>query len=312
MCSVTSMYWLPPLGIPVICGLDRWRSDCDAECGPRARWGNPTFRHVPRERSVFDLTAETAESPQRPLRERSLGSGVTAVLAHLVGMMALIAIPVSRAITVQPQTPAIQAFVATPDVFPAVPSVLPAPAVPPLSKSHAAIPPAAAPSESPIEIQPEPTGPSTTEVDAGAAGGIEGGAAGGVIGGVPGAIGGTVVPVAPPPARSPARSAPVRTSGAIKPPDLLHRVEPVYSAIAAVAHIGGVVVVEAIVDVDGSIESVNVLLSTSPLLDKAATDALKQWRYAPLVIAELPTRFVVTVTFNFRFPGVRGANGSYD
>jgi TonB family protein len=64
--------------------------------------------------------------------------------------------------------------------------------------------------------------------------------------------------------------------------------------------------------VDGSIESVNVLRSTSSLLDKAATDALKQWRYAPLVIAELPTRFVVTVTFNFRFPGVPGANGSYN
>jgi hypothetical protein len=51
--------------------------------------------------------------------------------------------------------------------------------------------------------------------------------------------------------------------------------------------------------VDGSIESVNVLRSASFLLDKAATDALKQWRYAPLVIAELPMRFVVTATFNF-------------
>jgi protein TonB len=262
---------------------------------------------------MFDLTAESAQSTQRPLRERSLGSSVTAVLAHLVGMMALLAIPVSRAITVQPRTPAIQAFVATPEVFPPVPSVLPAPAAPPLkSKSHAAIEQAAAPSESPIEVQPEPAGPSTTEVDGGVAGGIEGGAAGGVIGGVAGAIGGTVVPVAPSPARSPARSAPLRTSGAIKPPDLLHRVEPVYSAIAAIARIGGVVVVEAIVDVDGSIESVNVLRSTSSLLDKAATDALKQWRYAPLVIAELPTRFVVTVTFNFRIPGVRGTNGNYN
>ena len=144
------------------------------------------------------------------------------------------------------------------------------------------------------------------------AGGIEGGAAGGVIGGVAGAIGGTVVPVAPSPARSPARSAPLRTSGAITPPDLLRRVEPVYSALAAVARIGGVVVVEAIVDEDGTVESVNVVRSTSSLLDKAATDALKQWRYAPLVIAELPTRFVVTVTFNFRIPGVRGANGNYN
>jgi periplasmic protein TonB len=263
-------------------------------------------------RCMFDLTAESPESAQRPLRKRSLGSSVTAVLAHLVGMMAVIAIPVSRAITVQPQTPSIQAFVVTPDVFPPVPSALPAPAAPPLrSQSHAAIEQAAAPTEAPIEIQPEPAGPSTTEADAGVAGGIEGGVAGGVVGGVAGAIGGTVVPVAPPPMRSPARSAPVRTSGAIKPPDLLHRVEPVYGALAAVAHITGAVVVEATVDVDGSIESVNVLRSASPFLDKAATDALRQWRYAPLVIADLPTRFLVTVTFNFRFPEARGANGNF-
>jgi protein TonB len=262
---------------------------------------------------MFDLTAESTGSAQRPLRERSLGSTITAVIAHLVVMMALIAVPVSRAITVQPQTLPIQAFVATPDVFPPVPSVLPAPAAAPLrGKSHAAVEQVAAPSESPIAIQPEPAGPSPTEVDAGVAGGIEGGAAGGVVGGVVGASGGTVVPVVPPAMRSPARSAPLRTSGAIKPPDLLHRVEPVYSPIAAVAHISGVVVVEATVDVDGSIESVNVLRSTSSLLDKAATDALKQWRYAPLVIAELPTRFLVTVTFNFRFPEVRGTNGNYN
>jgi protein TonB len=253
---------------------------------------------------MFDLAAESPESAQRPLRERSFGSSATAILAHLVGMMALIAVPVTRAIIVQPETPTIQAFVATPDVFPPVTMPLPAPAAPPLrSKSRSAIEQAAAPSEPPIEIQPEPTSPSTTEVDAGAAGGIEGGAPGGVIGGVPGAVGGTV-PVAPSPARPPARSAPLRTSGAIKPPDLLHRVEPVYSALAAVAHISGIVVLEATVDVDGLIESVNVLRSTSPMLDKAATDALKQWRYAPLVIADLPTRFVVMVTFNFRFPGV--------
>jgi protein TonB len=259
---------------------------------------------------MFDLTAESAASARRPLRERSLQSSVTAVLAHLVGMMALIAVPVSRAIIVQPETSTIHAFVATPDVFPPVPTAMPMPAAPPLrSKSHAVIEQAAAPSESPIEIRPEPTGPSTTEVDSGPAGGIDGGAAGGVIGGV---AGGTVVPVAPPPARPPARSVPLRTSGAIKPPDLLHRVEPVYSALAAVAHIGGVVVVEATVDVDGSIESVNVLRSASPFLDRAATDALKQWRYAPLVIADLPTRFVVTVTFNFRFPEVRGASGNHN
>jgi len=199
---------------------------------------------------MFDLAAESAASQYRPLRERSLGSSAIAILAHVVGMMALIAIPVSRAITVEPQTPPIQAFVVTPDVFPEVPSVLPAPAARALrSQSYAAaIEQAAAPSEPPVEIRPEPAGPSTTDVEAGAAGGIEGGDPGGVIGGVAGGIG-TVVPVARPLARSATRSAPIRTSGAIRPPDLLRRVEPVYPALATLAQISGAVIVEAVVDV---------------------------------------------------------------
>jgi protein TonB len=257
---------------------------------------------------MFDLTTESVEAASRPLRERSLGSSVMAILAHLVGVMVLIAIPVSRAIIVQPETPAIQAFVVTPELRPPTP---PAPAAgpPPRSRSHPAIEQPAVPIESPIEVRPESASPSSTDAGAGAAGGIEGGAPGGVLGGVVGGIEGGVVPVAPPAARPVARSVPLRTSGAIRPPDLLHRVEPVYSAIAALSHISGVVIVEAVVDVDGSIESVKVLSSASALLDKAATDALRQWRYAPLVIADLPTPFVVTVTFNFRFPGAR-TNGN--
>jgi protein TonB len=259
---------------------------------------------------MFDLTTESVEAAQRPLRERSLGSSVMAILAHLVGVMALIAVPVSRAIVVQPETPTIQAFVATPEWLPPMPAAPPA-APPPRSRSHPAIEQPAVPRESPIEVRPECPSPSSTEVGAEAAGGVEGGAVGGVLGGVAGGMEDAMVPVAPPAARPGARSVPLRTSGAIRPPDLLHRVEPVYSAIAALSHISGVVIVEAVVDVDGSIESVKVLGSTSSLLDKAATDALKQWRYAPLVIAGLPTPFVVTVTFNFRFPGVR-TNGNYN
>jgi TonB family protein len=70
-----------------------------------------------------------------------------------------------------------------------------------------------------------------------------------------------------------------------------------------------VVIVEALVDVNGSVESVNVVGSTSSLLDKAATDALKQWRYAPLIIADRATPFVVTVTFNFRLPAATNSGG---
>jgi len=39
--------------------------------------------------------------------------------------------------------------------------------------------------------------------------------------------------------------------------------------------------------------------SSGALLDNAASDALKQWKYSALVLNGVPTAFVVTVTFRF-------------
>ena len=58
-------------------------------------------------------------------------------------------------------------------------------------------------------------------------------------------------------------------------------------------------ILEATVGTDGCVESVRVLRSRHPFLDKAAVEALKQWQYTPLVLNATPTPFVLTVTFNF-------------
>jgi protein TonB len=58
------------------------------------------------------------------------------------------------------------------------------------------------------------------------------------------------------------------------------------------------VILEATVDTSGQVESVRVLRSVS-LLDKAAVEAVKQWRYSPLVLNGVPTPFVLTVTLHF-------------
>jgi protein TonB len=76
-------------------------------------------------------------------------------------------------------------------------------------------------------------------------------------------------------------------------------VEPEYPEIAAVAQLTGMVILEATVGADGCVSSVKVLRSRHPFLDKAATDALRQWQYSPLVLNDIPTPFVLTVTFNF-------------
>ena len=79
---------------------------------------------------------------------------------------------------------------------------------------------------------------------------------------------------------------------------LVKRVEPTYPEIALVAKVTGLVILEASVAADGSVESVRVLRSVK-FLDEAAIDAVKQWRYAPLVLNGIPTPFVLSVTLNF-------------
>jgi protein TonB len=107
-----------------------------------------------------------------------------------------------------------------------------------------------------------------------------------------------VPPAPPPPPPEPAPAAPVRVGGAIGQPALLTRVAPVYPPLAVQAQVEGVVVLEAVVDREGRVEDVRVLRSIS-LLDKAAMDAVRQWRYAPLLVSGHAARFILTVTVTF-------------
>jgi protein TonB len=58
------------------------------------------------------------------------------------------------------------------------------------------------------------------------------------------------------------------------------------------------VILEAVVDTEGRVQEVHVLRSRG-FLDKAAIEAVKQWRYQPLMLNGQPTPFVLTVTLNF-------------
>jgi protein TonB len=64
------------------------------------------------------------------------------------------------------------------------------------------------------------------------------------------------------------------------------------------AKVGGMVILEAVVDADGTVESVKVLRSVK-FLDNAAIEAVKQWKYSPLILNGVPTPFVLTVTLTF-------------
>ena len=75
-------------------------------------------------------------------------------------------------------------------------------------------------------------------------------------------------------------------------------VTPVYPPIALSAGIEGAVILEAVINERGEIERVKVLRS-QPLLDAAAVDAVRRWRYSPTLLSGVPVAVLLTITVNF-------------
>lgn len=245
---------------------------------------------------MFDLVLDKVE---RPYRRSSAGATVASMFGHVVLVTVVLVLPLMWATNTLPETPDIMAFVAPTTAPPPPPPPPPPPAVraaPKTAQAPASTNVNAAPIEAPSEIKPEPavepTGPG---VIGGVEGGIEGGVPGGILGGIAGA---GLPPPPPPPPPPPAPKQPVRIGGQVTAPALVHRIEPEYPAIAVAAHLEGMVILEATVDGEGRVTEVRVLRSRG-FLDKAAIEAVKQWRYQPLTLNGQPTPFVLTVTLTF-------------
>ncbi len=237
---------------------------------------------------MFDLfTGKVQHVPSTPAVPILVSSTIQGTaLAFIVVMSFVVA---AREL---PPVPDMFAFVAV------LPAVAPPPPPPPVQTARAAQPmppPAnvfAALIEAPLEIQPEPTGAAIAE--AGVPGGVEGGIVSGIVGSVPAVVEG------PPPPFPPVPQGPVRIGGQLSAPALVRRVEPIYPAIAQAAAIDGVVILDAIVDDHGRIQSLKVLRGHA-LLAKAAIDAVQQWEYEPLKLNGTPTPFELTVSLWFHF-----------
>jgi protein TonB len=109
-------------------------------------------------------------------------------------------------------------------------------------------------------------------------------------------------PVTPRPGAAPQMAAldqaPLRVGGEIREPKLLQHVPATYPDIAQAANVQGIVILETTVGGDGRVADVKVLRS-SPLLDQAAIDAVRQWVYTPTLLNGKPVPVVMTVTVNF-------------
>jgi len=90
----------------------------------------------------------------------------------------------------------------------------------------------------------------------------------------------------------------MRVGGAIHAPRRITNVNPIYPAIAQNARVQGVVIIEATIGTTGEVKDARVLRSI-PLLDQAALDAVKQWRYEPTLLNGTAVPIIMTVTVNF-------------
>jgi len=75
---------------------------------------------------------------------------------------------------------------------------------------------------------------------------------------------------------------------------LVRRVQPVYPAVMQSARVTGQVVLDAIINPDGTIGDITVLKSTNEAFAQSAIQAVKQWRYTAIGF-----QGILTVTVNF-------------
>jgi periplasmic protein TonB len=121
--------------------------------------------------------------------------------------------------------------------------------------------------------------------------GVAGGTgAGGSLAGILGSSG-----PAPPKVAAPTR---IRVGGNVVSASKIAGADPVYPQIAKTARVSGTVVLHAIVAKDGSIQELTYVTGP-PLLMKAAMDAVRLWRYKPLLLNGEPVEQDTTISVTF-------------
>jgi TonB family protein len=93
--------------------------------------------------------------------------------------------------------------------------------------------------------------------------------------------------------------APVPVGGDVKQAKLISEVAPVYPALAKAQHVSGGVTIDALIDANGRVTKMKVV-SGPTLLQQAAMDALKQWKYQPATLDGKAVPMHLSVTIQFR------------
>jgi TonB family protein len=95
-----------------------------------------------------------------------------------------------------------------------------------------------------------------------------------------------------------AKREPAIIGGNVQESKLVNKIDPVYPQLAKRAHVSGSVILIVDIDEKGNVSKVRVA-SGHPLLNDAAIDAVKQWKYSPTIFNGLPVPVNATVTVAF-------------
>lgn len=223
------------------------------------------------------------------LPRRSGRMAPVSIALHAAGLAALVLVPVlTSADLPEPATAGLRAFLVAP------PSIAVPPPPPPPAPAAAARPvkPASEPARfvAPLDVpQTAPVAEASLDlgVEGGAPGGVEGGVQGGVVGGIIGGLPSASQPIAP-----------VHVGGKIVEPRKVKDVPPEYPLVARHARVTGIVVLEALIAPDGRVSTLSVLRGI-PLLNEAATEAVRQWVYTPTLLDGVAVPVIMTITVRF-------------
>jgi TonB family protein len=80
---------------------------------------------------------------------------------------------------------------------------------------------------------------------------------------------------------------------------LLNHVQPEYPPDARANHVQGTVAFFAVIEVDGSLSQITLIHPAAPELEKAAFQAISQWRYQPSTCAGFPIRVETMISTDF-------------
>ena len=91
----------------------------------------------------------------------------------------------------------------------------------------------------------------------------------------------------------------IRVTGDVQPPEKIYGPTPRYTEEGRQSRTQGVVILEAIVDTEGNVDSVKVLKGLPNGLSESAVETARTWRYRPALLRGRPVAVLLNLTIRF-------------